>query len=270
MAALYDLWRAHSTGLLSGGRLDLAGELALLREWLLPTGGPFLDVGTGPGHHLLLLLELLPHLEPVAVEPSPASRQALAQLIPGVEVLPEDFTLLDPEETFPLIVCVGASHHMSTWRFLEKAYRLLRPGGLLAVADEFLRPFTTREERARNLVLHHTAYLLPFPLEETEALWALRLLALQGESRGLRALAEEALQDLETRSDAFATFARLELQALLAGLDYEVETKTYPRRFLELTFAVGFELEHHHRLFATHGRGSWDGGTHLFLLRRPK
>lgn len=185
-------------------------------------------------------------------------------------MLPEDFTLLDPEETFPLIVCVGASHHMSTWRFLEKAYRLLRPGGLLAVADEFLRPFTTREERARNLVLHHTAYLLPFPLEETEALWALRLLALQGESRGLRALAEEALQDLETRSDAFATFARLELQALLAGLDYEVETKTYPRRFLELTFAVGFELEHHHRLFATHGRGSWDGGTHLFLLRRPK
>jgi len=47
VAALYDLWRAHSTGLLSGGRLDLAGELALLREWLLPTGGPFLDVGTG-------------------------------------------------------------------------------------------------------------------------------------------------------------------------------------------------------------------------------
>lgn len=232
--------------------------------------GRFLDVGTGPGHHLLLLLELLPHLEPVAVEPSPASRQALAQLVPGVEVLPEDFTLLDSEETFPLIVCVGASHHMSTWRFLEKAYRLLRPGGLLAVADEFLRPFTTREERARNLVLHHTAYLLPFPLEETEALWALRLLALQGESRGLRALAEEALQDLETRSDAFAAFARLELQALLAGLDYEVETKTYPRRFLELAFAVGFELEHHHRLFATHGRGSWDGGTHLFLLRRPK
>lgn len=35
--------------------------------------GRFLDVGTGPGHHLLLLLELLPHLEPVAVEPSPAS-----------------------------------------------------------------------------------------------------------------------------------------------------------------------------------------------------
>ena len=49
MALGYDLWRAHSTGLLSGGRLDLAGELALLREWLLPTGGPFLDVGTGTG-----------------------------------------------------------------------------------------------------------------------------------------------------------------------------------------------------------------------------
>ena len=49
MAALYDLWRTRSTGLLSGGRLDLAGELALLREWLLPTGGPFLAVGTGTG-----------------------------------------------------------------------------------------------------------------------------------------------------------------------------------------------------------------------------
>ncbi|RTH05507.1 methyltransferase [Thermus scotoductus] len=231
--------------------------------------GRFLDVGTGPGHHLLLLLELLPHLEPVAVEPSPASRQALAQLLPGVEVLPEDFTLLDLEESFPLIVCVGASHHMSTWRFLEKAYRLLRPGGLLAVADEFLRPFTTREERTRNLLLHHTAYLLPFPLE-LEALWALRLVALRGESRGLRALAEEAWQDLETHSDPFAAFARLELQALLAGLDYEVETKTHPRRFLELALSVGFALERHHRLFATHGSGSWGGGTHLFLLRRPR
>lgn len=232
--------------------------------------GRFLDVGTGPGHHLLLLLELLPHLEPVAVEPSPASRQALAQLLPGVEVWPEDFTLLSTGEAFPLIVCVGASHHMSTWRLLEKAYRLLRPGGLLAVADEFLSPFSTREERARNLVLHHTAYLVPFPLEEPEALWALRLLALQGESRGLRRLAEEALQGLEARSDPLAAFARIELEALLAGLDYEVETKTYPRRFLELAFAVGFELEDHRRLFATHGSHPWGGGTHLFLLRRPR
>ncbi len=233
-------------------------------------GGRFLDVGTGPGHHLLLLLELLPHLEPVAVEPSPASRQALTQLLPGVEVWPEDFTLLPTEETFPLMVCVGASHHMSTWRLLEKAYRLLRPGGLLAVVDEFLSPFATQEERARNLVLHHTAYLLPFPLEEPEALWALRLLALQGEPRGLRRLAEEALQGLGARFDPLAAFARLELQALVAGLDYEVETKTYPRRFLELAFAVGFELERHQRLFATHGSRSWDGGTHLFLLRRPR
>ncbi|WP_423247920.1 helix-turn-helix domain-containing protein [Thermus neutrinimicus] len=230
----------------------------------------FLDVGTGPGHHLRLLLELLPQLKPVAVEPSLASRRALAHMLPGIKVLPKDFLLLDARESFPLIVSVGASHHMSTWAFLDRAYQLLNPGGMLAVADEFLSSFATREERIRNLVLHHTAYLVPFPLEDPEALWALRLLALQGKSKGLRGVAEEALQGLLAQSNPLASFASLEMQALLAGLDYEVETKTSADRFLELALSVGFELEHHFRLFATHGRGPWDGGTHLFLFRRPK
>lgn len=233
-------------------------------------GERFLDVGTGPGHHLRLLLEPLSRLKPVSVEPSSASRRALAHMLPGTEILPQDFLLLETGETFSLIVSVGASHHMSTWGFLQKAYGLLRPGGVLAVADEFVSPFTTRQERARNLVLHHTAYLVPFPLEDPEALWALRLLALQGGSRGLRSLAEEALKRLSSESSPLAAFARLELQALLAGLDYEVETKTSAGRFLELALSVGFELAHHLRLFATHGGGPWDGGTHLFLLRRPR
>ncbi|WP_243028246.1 helix-turn-helix domain-containing protein [Thermus albus] len=238
-------------------------------ETLGLTEGRVLDVGTGPGHHLLLLLELLPRLKPVAVEPSLASRQALAQLLPGVEVLPVDFTGLEVGEAFPLVLSVGSSHRMSTWNFLDKAYRLLRPGGFLAVADEFVSPFATREERIRHLVLHHTAYLVPFPLEDCEALWALRILALQGETRGLRRLAEEALQEVRACSGPFASFASLELQALLAGLDYEVETKTSAARFLELASAAGFQVEQHLRLFATHGSGPWDGGTHLFLLRRP-
>lgn len=230
----------------------------------------FLDVGTGPGHHLRLLWELLPHLKPVAVEPSLASREVLAQSLPRVEVLPVDFTMLEIEEAFTLVLSVGSSHHMSTWNFLDKAYRLLRPGGLLAVADEFVSPFATREERVRNLVLHHTAYLVPFPLEDCEALWALRILALQGETRGLRRLAEEALREIQTCSGPLASFASLELQALLAGLDYEVETKTFAKRFLELALAVGFQVEQHLRLFATHGSSSWGGGTHLFFLRRPE
>nr|WP_240307655.1 class I SAM-dependent methyltransferase [Thermus caldifontis] len=234
------------------------------------TAERFLDVGTGPGHHLLLLLELLPHLKPVAVEPSLASRQALAQLLPWVEVLPVDFTMLETGEAFSLVLSVGSSHHMSTWNFLDRAYRLLRPGGVLAVADEFVSPFATREERVRNLVLHHTAYLVPFPLEDCEALWALRILALQGETKGLRRLVEEALQEMRVRPGPLASFASLELQALLAGLDYEVETKTSAKRFLELALAVGFQVEQHFRLFATHGSSSWDGGTHLFVLRRPE
>lgn len=118
MAALYDLWRAHSTGLLSGGRLDLAGELALLREWLLPTGGPFLDVGTGTGVYREALGEGM-----VGVDPSPAFLKVAQRRRPGAYLLAHGERLPFREGAFSG-VAIGP-----TWNeFLDPEGAARRPG----------------------------------------------------------------------------------------------------------------------------------------------
>ncbi|WP_244668572.1 hypothetical protein, partial [Brucella melitensis] len=43
-------------------------------------------------------------------------------------------------------------------------------------------------------------------------------------------------------------------QALVAGLDYEVEQKTYPARFVSLAESSGFSLLQHRRIYATQGK----------------
>ncbi|MRN79930.1 Cro/Cl family transcriptional regulator, partial [Brucella sp. 10RB9210] len=56
---------------------------------------------------------------------------------------------------------------------------------------------------------------------------------------------------LVAREAAFNRFHLLELQALVAGLDYEVEQKTYPARFVSLAESSGFSLLQHRRIYAT-------------------
>ncbi|BBI52252.1 hypothetical protein HORIV_46730 [Vreelandella olivaria] len=68
--------------------------------------------------------------------------------------------------------------------------------------------------------------------------------------------------------DAHVRFFRLEMQAMVAGFDYEVERKTYARRFLEMARLNGFELLQHRRVFATSGTDDWQGGTHVFAFRK--
>lgn len=123
----YDLWRARSTGLLSGGRLDLAGELALLRDWLLPTGGPFLDVGTGTGVYREALGEGM-----VGVDPSPAFLEVAQRRRPGAYLLAHGERLPFREGAFSG-VSIGP-----TWNeFLDpvaaarEARRVLGPEGRL-------------------------------------------------------------------------------------------------------------------------------------------
>jgi hypothetical protein len=64
-------------------------------------------------------------------------------------------------------------------------------------------------------------------------------------------------------------FYWLELQAMVAGFDYEVERKTFARRFAGLAALAGLELVRHRRVFATVGQDDWGGGTHVFAFRKP-
>lgn len=87
----------------------------------------------------------------------------------------------------------------------------------------------------------------------------------------IRSLYEELtlLERPDTPSHPLAVFSRfhlLELQALVAGLDYEIEQKTYPARFLALARCCGFELTAHQRIYGTDGDDELDAGTHLFVL----
>lgn len=88
-----------------------------------------------------------------------------------------------------------------------------------------------------------------------------------------RELFEHANQDIDSRRPsssigAFVRFYALEIQAMVAGFDYEIERKTYPKRLTSLAYGAGFELLNHRRIFATTGIDDWDGGTHVFAFRK--
>lgn len=260
-----------------------------------------IDVGTGPGVPLLMLQELLPGLQLLAVEPDPVAYACLrinTRGRAGIALHQGGFLELEhPDGQTRLITSVGASHHFNTAFMLQKAMGLLQPGGVLSIADEFLPPFHDIEGRNLALVLHHASYILEtasmiersgqeVPDDADGQLYhAFRrhvvlavLHAQQGQilqsvrlCRQLCTLARQAALDKRSGHaiGAYTRFFWLELQAMVAGFDYEVERKTHVRRFLELAAATGFELLRQRRIYATHGAGERDGGTHVITLRRP-
>lgn len=262
---------------------------------------PCVDVGTGPGLSLLMLLELLPNLKVRAVEPSPAAFARLQRNIAGearVQAEQTDFLDLQSTSKVPLITSIGSSHHLDTYLFLRKAYELLGEGGYLLVADEFTSPYRTIAERDHSLIRHHWTYMLALmveipddvrdtlSLDEQELVNRLRNdlpLAvsyarenkLEFASRRLRELLERVhrLTRSPEISHPLVAFYRnqvLELEALVAGLDYEVERKTYPERFESLARSAGFAILDHNRIYATEGSRDTDAGTHVFVLEKAR
>ncbi|MCL2894939.1 helix-turn-helix domain-containing protein [Brenneria tiliae] len=258
--------------------------------------GHILDVGTGPGSPLKMVLELMPQLEATAVDPGETAFNHLQKLFNGydnVHSLKASITDLSvPENPYLAAISVGASHHLDTFDFLTSVRRQLKPDGVFIVSDEMICPFGDTRERKLALISHHLQYiadtLAPVPVDELvspeESLVRVIQhnvpLALFEARTGDLARAEyrcrnllELLQKmvLPTQSGhpllAFYRLHFLELEALVAGLDYEVEQKTHPRCFADLACSAGFDISYHQRLYATCGRDEWEAGTHLFVLR---
>ena len=254
-----------------------------------------LDVGTGPGLPLLMLKELRPDIRAVAVDSSPAAVSHLRERFkgdPAITIRLSSITDLDPPaEPFPCTVSIGASHHLDTAAFLSAIRRQMTQGGYLIVADEMIAPFASRDERQCRLIRHHLWYimdtLVTLPLQKADTA-EIKLAAILKEvlplasafahggdatmaSRMVREVFEEVNElplprEISHPLAAFSRFHLLELQALVAGLDYEVEQKTTPSRFIALAASCGFVLQRHQRIYATDGDCPYDAGTHLFVM----
>ncbi len=259
-----------------------------------------IDMGSGPGVHLLMLQELLPDLSVLAVEPDATAFAHLAENTQGVEGIKGHhggFMDLDLAPGLaPVITCVGAAHHFNAAFMLQKCMLLLQAGGVLSVADEFLPEFHSQEERQLAQVRHHCAYIVSImaSLERSAGVGmdegdgpfyevfqqGLALASIDAE-HGHSAQAVKGCRDLLARLrqqsskqptqpiGCYTRFFWRELQAMVAGFDHEARRQTYARRFAELAGMAGFELLRHRRVFATADADEWSGGTHVFTFRKP-
>ena len=253
-----------------------------------------LDVGTGPGLPLFMLKELRPDIRAVAVDSSPAAVSQLRERFkgdPSIAIRLSSITDLDPPAApFPCAVSIGASHHLDTAAFFSAIRRQMAQGGHLIVADEMIAPFTSRDERHCQLIRHHLWYVMDtlvtlpqaadtaeiqlaeilrdvLPLASAFAHGSDATMATRMVREVFEAVNELPLpREISHPLAAFSRFHRLELQALVAGFDYEIEQKTTASRLIALAASCGFALQRHQRIYATDGDGPYDAGTHLFVM----
>ena len=269
--------------------------LALADELPIDPSIKVLDIGAGPGLPLQMLLELRPDIRVLAVDPSNVAIEHLKERFTNndrIEIQAASIVDLDiPAIPFDCAISIGASHHLDTCDFLCAARAQLNTGAKFIVADEMTAPYASRDERCLKLIRHHLWYILDTlvelpttanPNEQGIArLFADRLpqamaFALDSKVSAAKRLVRDIFEQandmalplkISDRLAAFSRFHILELQALVAGLDYEVEQKTYPSRFMALSRASGFTVVKHNRIYATDGDSPLDGGTHLFVLK---
>ncbi len=248
-----------------------------------------------------MVLEMYPALrEVVAVEASPIAYSHLKQRFlhdERVVARQEDFLAFADEKKVvgcEVITSIGSSHHLDTTKFLQAARALLLDGGVLLVADEMISKFSCRKSRKSSLLKHHLAYvadtLVEIPeevfcdlaVQEVRGIELVRDIvpkalfeAVTGNADEANKLCRQLLESLggldfpEVISHPLVAFYRFhiqELEALVAGLDYEVERKVYPDRFIQLAKFAGFELLEHCRIYATDGESPADAGTHVYAF----
>lgn len=257
----------------------------MVRRYGRASPDSLLDVGSGPGLPTVMLAEMFPGARIEAVEPSPAAFPHLVRNCSGHAISAHNTGITEFEGRplgHPVSVSVGASHHLDTRLFLRGLKRHTVPGGLIVVADEMIAPFSSLPERTRAIIDHHFVYIdqavAHVREEDLPRAERVRLRALRDRDRRtperLPALLEEVRRDRVTHTGEDGPWQRvrfcvLELEALVAGVDYDVERKTYPENFLELARDEGLEPLEHHRVHATVGGSHSDAGTHVFALRNP-
>lgn len=260
-----------------------------------------IDVGPGPGTNLLAFQELLPHTEVLAIEPGDGAFQYLKGHCggnPKITLLQEDFFNVTAEpEKIDYIMSTGASHHFSTDGFLQQSAQWLRPGGYWFIADEMISPFETKTQRNLNVLRHHLAYMTPlcFPWataadndvrtpserefvdDYNRTVPHAKFYADNGDVDTAETLCRELLSRTEQRgfttkvSDPQLAFWRLqwlELQALVWGLDYVLEQKTYPRHLMKMAEGAGLVCVAHERVHGTVGLLDDDAGTHVMAFQK--
>ncbi len=126
-------------------RLDEAD--AALLEWLPPRVDRFLDVGTGDGRVIALVLRARPGARAVGLDFSPVMLDAARRRFADdgrVEILGHDIDHPLPDlGPFCLVVSALAIHHCPDERkraLYAEAYRLLRPGGVLLNLEHVSSP----------------------------------------------------------------------------------------------------------------------------------
>ncbi len=153
----------------------------------------------------------------------------------------------------------------------------------MLIADEMISPFSTEDERTRNLIDHHMAYideaLANIATEELPEVEQWRRLAFSKVDRyahgGLHDLLEEVRRERIAHAGYDSAwqrvrFAVLELEALVAGIDYDVERKTYAKNFMNMAWDEGFKVLEHQRVYRTVGESALDAGTHVYAMWRPR
>ncbi len=278
-----------------------ARQTLVAGEMLLKYGNGnrrILDLGTGSGLSLLMLLDLIPDLNVTAVEPSSTAFAYLQKNTEHLNINLHCDDFLDREEIlkYPIITSTGASHSLNTAYFLQKAYSLLEEDGILIIADEFIPSFSSEKERNQALIRHHVAYMLDvisiiskenlsdfspheylFLEPYTQALPTIAFMAITASVDAAVAhlrLLREKIQTHEANVLSnkvllgYYRFLNLELEALLAGIDYEVERKTSVENFFTLAESSGLELLEHQRVYATFGKPKTEGGTHAFVFKK--
>jgi MPBQ/MSBQ methyltransferase len=109
----------------------------ILLEEIPSKKGPILDAACGMGASTERLTRYLPPSDLTGINISEKQLLTCRDRVPGAQFFLMDATQLDfPDNSFENILCVEAAFHFDTrQQFVNEAYRVLNPGGCLALSD---------------------------------------------------------------------------------------------------------------------------------------